>query len=86
MRRYSLGGLVAGALFALMVGCEDSGVSVDLPQPGLYAHVVDASGNPLSGVDVHYVFYTTTNPVTLNETIQYSLATPQVVTIKGRRC
>ncbi len=82
MKNLPLAVIELGLLLASVTGCKESGVSVDIPQPGLYAHVVDASGNPLPGVDVHYVFYTTTNPVMLNAIIQYSLVTPQVVTVK----
>lgn len=63
-------------------GCKDDGISVSVPEPGLYARIIDASGNPLADADVHYIFYTTTNPVLLNAMIQYNLASAQVVTLK----
>lgn len=66
----------------LSTGCKDDGISVDGRPVGLYARVVDSSGNVVVGAGVHYVFYTSTNPVTLNAWIQYSLPTQQVVTLR----
>lgn len=66
----------------LYVGCKDDGVSVERRPAGLYAQVLSPSGAPVSGVNVHYLFYTTTNPLVLNAWIQYSLSAPQMVTLK----
>lgn len=75
--------VLTGALMAsLLFGCKDDGVSVDSRPAGLYAKVVNQSGSVIAGTNVHYIFYSTTNPVTLNALIEYSLATPQVVTLK----
>lgn len=78
---YRLGILIT-LILPLLLGCQDNGVSVDKRSAGLYAKVVDASGNILSGVKVHYLFYTSTNPLVLSTWIQYSLSTPLVVTFK----
>jgi hypothetical protein len=67
---------------AFSPGCKDNGVSVDSRAIGLYAKVIDASGNALTGVNVHYIFYTESNPVVLNVSLQYGLPTSQVVTLK----
>lgn len=67
---------------SLLVGCKDDGVSVDNRPAGLYAKVVNPSGGVIVGTSVHYIFYTSTNPVTLYALIQYSLSTSQVVTLK----
>jgi len=64
------------------VGCKDNGISVDNRPAGLYAKVVNTSGGAMSGVSVHYLFYTTTNPVVTSLWIQYVLSTPQIVTLK----
>jgi hypothetical protein len=69
-------------VISLFCGCKDDGVSVDNRPAGLYAKVVSSSGTTISGVNVHYLFYTTTNPLKLNAWIQYSLSTSQVVTLK----
>lgn len=67
---------------ALFSSCKDDGVSADSRNAGLYAKVVSTSGNVISGVNVHYLFYTSTNPLLLQTSIQYVLSTPQVVTLK----
>lgn len=69
-------------VISLFWGCKDDGVSVDNRPAGLYAKVVNSSGTAISGVNVHYLFYTSTNPLTLNAWIQYSLSTSQAVTLK----
>jgi hypothetical protein len=66
----------------ILPGCKDEGVSVDSRPAGLHAKVVTTGGSAVSDVGVHYIFYTTTNPVLLNAFIEYSLATPQMVTLK----
>ncbi len=66
----------------LLVGCKDDGVSVDNRPAGLYAKVVNPSGGVVAGTSVHYIFYSSTNPVSLNAWIQYSLSVAQVVTLK----
>lgn len=67
---------------SLFWGCKDDGVSVDNRPAGLYAKVINANGSVVSGVNIHYLFYTTTNPVVTCLWIQYGLSTPQVVTLK----
>jgi len=67
---------------SLFVGCKDDGVSVDNRPAGLYAKVVNPRGGVIAGTSIHYIFYSSTNPVTLNAWIQYSLSTSQVVTLK----
>ena len=67
---------------SLFVGCKDDGVSVDNRPAGLYAKVVNQGGGTIAGISVHYIFYSTTNPITLNVLIQYSLSTSQAVTLK----
>lgn len=76
--------LVLSTTLALILstGCKDTGVSVDTPAPGLYAKVVDVGGSALAGVGVHYLFYTESNPVVLNVSLQYVLPVSQVVTLK----
>ena len=66
----------------LFVGCKDDVVSVDHRPAGLYAKVVNAGGSAVHGVNVHYLFYTTTNPVVTSLWLRYGLSTPQVVTLK----
>ena len=66
----------------LFAGCKNDGVSVDNRPAGLYANVINTSGSVMSGVNVHYLFYTSTNPVVTSLWIQYGLSTPQVVTLK----
>ena len=82
MNRLQIVVLSVALIGSLFVGCKDDGVSVDNRPAGLYAKVVNASGNPVVGVSVHYVFYTTSNPVMLNAWLQYSLSTQQIVTLK----
>ncbi len=69
---------------ALFFGCNDDGITVDKRSPGLYAKVVDASGNAISDVNVHYLFYfhTSNNPVVTAVDIEFNLPTSQVVTFK----
>ncbi len=69
-------------MLTLFVGCKDDGVSVDNRPAGLYAKVNNASGSIISGVNVHYLFYSSTNSVVTSLWIQYGLAAPQVVTLK----
>lgn len=82
MTRLGRLGLAAMFVATLSFGCRDDGVSVDNRPAGLYAKVVNTSGNAIDGVNVHYIFYTTTNPVVTGVWIRYGLSTPQVVTLK----
>ncbi len=63
-------------------GCKEDSVSVDERRAGLYATVVDTAGNPVAGAAVHYLFYTSTNPLVLNAWIQYYLSASRLVTLK----
>ncbi len=63
------------------VGCKDNGVIVDGRPPGIYGRALTSTGSPLDSVGIHFIYYTTTNPVILNGTIRYQLATPQPVTV-----
>jgi hypothetical protein len=82
MNRLHMIFLPISVVVVVLSSCKDDGVSVDNRSIGLYAKVVDASGNAISGVNVHYLFSTSTNPLTLNAWIHYGLSTPQVVTLK----
>jgi len=82
MNRLHVLELAIAIVVTFSTGCKNDGVSVDDRPVGLYAKVVDAGGGVVAGVNVHYIFYTSTNAVVLNASIQYSLPTPQVVTLK----
>jgi len=69
-------------MITLFFGCKDDGVSVDNRPAGLYAKVMSTNGSAISGLNVHYLFYTSTNPVVTSVWIHYVLSTPQVVTLK----
>jgi hypothetical protein len=64
-----------------LFGCKEDGISVDDRPAGLYATVVDSAGNPVADAAVHYLFYTSTNPLVLNAWIQYGLPTSRTVTL-----
>lgn len=68
-------------IFVSFFSCSN-GVNVDDRPPGLYARVIDSNGNAISDVNVHYIFYTSTNPVATNAYIEFDLPTSQVVTLK----
>lgn len=82
MNRFHATVLPITLMMVLCFGCKDDGVSVDDRPTGLHSKVVNSIGNAVVGVNVHYVFYTSTNPVTLNAWIQYGLSTPQIVTLR----
>jgi hypothetical protein len=80
MRRIQV--MMFSAALILMSGCKDDGVSVDDRDAGLYGTIVSQGGGAIAGAGIHYIFYTQSNPVTLNALIQYSLPTTQTVTLK----
>jgi len=47
-----------------------------------YGREIDAKGSAVAGINVHYIFYTSTNPVITSVWLQYGLPTSQVVTLK----
>lgn len=48
---------------------------------GLYGRIVDTGGLVVVDADVHYIFYTSFNPVVLSVGIQYGVTNPAVVTL-----
>jgi hypothetical protein len=69
-------------IITLHFGCKEDGVAADDRPAGLYATVIDSAGNPVSDAEVHYLFYTSTNPLVLNAWIQYVLTVSRTVTLK----
>ncbi len=66
----------------LFYGC-DTGVEPDETRPvGLYGTIVDDIGNPISEVNVHYIFNPGMHLEIQSVLIQYSLPYTQVVTVK----
>ena len=63
-------------------GC-DTGVGPDDTRPvGLYGTIFDDTGNPISEVNIHYIFNPGTDLEIQSMLIPYSLPYPQVVTVK----
>jgi hypothetical protein len=66
----------------IICGCEENSSGGGDDPMALSLLVTDSSGDPVSGVDFHYIYYTGTDIVYRNATIQYALPATDTVTLR----